>query len=225
MAKSRFKPLIALNLKTYEESSGEKGLKLCETAAEVGMLSGVRVIVCPDATLLRAAAAFGADVFAQHVDGHAAGAYTGSLSAHLLLSAGCKGSLVNHSEHRTSHEAVHAAVAALKKVELESMVCARDVRESAQLAAFHPAYVAVEPPELIGSGVSVSTARPDVVSGAAEAIRASARGVGVVCGAGVSTPSDVKKAFGLGVDGVLLASAYVKAKNPRKLLEEMCAQI
>lgn len=224
MAKTRQKRLIALNLKTYDEATGEKGLKLCEIAAEVAMLSGVRIIVCPDATLLRESVKIGAETFAQAAEGYAPGAHTGWLGAHALKSAGVTGSMINHSEHRIPHEQVKLAVDALRAADLESMVCSKDVIESAQLASFKPNFIAVEPPELIGSGISVSNAKPDIVTGAVEAVRETTKGVGLICGAGITTPEDVKKAFELGADGVLLASAFVKAKNPRKLLEEMAAQ-
>ncbi len=223
MAKS--KPFIALNLKAYAESTGAAGLKLCEIASEVALLTGVRIIVAPDATLLREASATGADVYAQAMDGFGAGAYTGSISAQQLKEAGAHGSIVNHSEHRVPADVIQSAVKGLRELGLESMVCAKDVDEAVRLAQFGPTSLAVEPPELIGSGISVSTAKPEVVSGAVQALAQAAPDVLVVCGAGVTTPADVKKAFELGVDGVLLASAYVKAKNPRKLLEEMARQV
>jgi triosephosphate isomerase len=219
------KPFIALNLKTYLESTGERGLKLCETANEISLITGVRIMVCPDATLLHEAAMQGADVYAQAIDGFGPGAFTGSINAQMLKFAGARGSLLNHSEHRVSADHIQQAVQALREVELESMVCAKDVEEAVRLAAYEPTSVAVEPPELIGSGISVSTAKPEVVSGAVQALQQAAPNVKVVCGAGISTAADVKKAIELGVDGVLLASAYVKAKDPRALLEEMARQI
>jgi len=40
----------------------------------------------------------------------------------------------------------------------------------------------------------------------------------VLCGAGVSTPEDVKKAIQLGTAGVLLASAFVKAPRAERTI-------
>jgi len=222
---AKIKPLIALNLKAYPESTGEKGLKLCETAAMVSMVSGVRILICPDATLLREAVKIGCEVFAQEVSGQEAGAHTGWTTAAQLSDAGVRGSLINHSEHRIAPSEIENAIAQLDANKLESMVCAKDAQESATLAKLKPTFVAVEPPELIGSGVSVSTAKPEVVSDTVKMIRKAAPSVGVICGAGVSNATDVKRAFELGVDGVLLASAYVKARDPKKLLEEMAGQL
>ena len=42
-----------------------------------------------------------------------------------------------------------------------------------------------------------------------------------IVGAGVSNETDVAKCAELGAQGVLLASAYVKAKDPKNLLAEM----
>lgn len=215
------KPFIALNLKSYEQSYGESGLELCKIARDVAKETGVRIIICPNQLLLRDAVKIGGEVFAQHVDGNKAGAYTGSITAKMLLGAGVSGSLVNHSEKRMNPENIKVSVEALHEAELETMVCAQDVNECAQYAAYKPTYIAIEPPELIGSGVSVSTAKPEVVTGAIAAVREVDPEVQIVCGAGVSTPQDLLKAIELGVSGVLLASAYVKAVEPRKFLREM----
>jgi triosephosphate isomerase len=222
---SKFKPLIALNLKAYEESMGEKGLRLAKIAAMVSMVSGVRIITCPDATLLKEAVKIGGEIFAQEVSPYEPGARTGWITAAQLAHAGVKGSLINHSEHRIGHKDIEQAIKQLNLHKLESIVCAKDAQEAAELASLKPTFVAMEPPELIGSGISVSKAKPEVVEDTIKLIRNQSPDVGVICGAGVSTPEDVRKAFELGVDGVLLASAYVKAKDPKKLLEEMVAQI
>lgn len=222
MANHKF---IALNLKAYEQSYGDKGIQLCKIAKEVSKKTKVRIICCPNATLLRECSKTGEEIFAQHVDGNKAGAFTGSITAKMLHGLGIKGSLINHSEKRINHENIKVAIEALKSEGLESMVCAKDLAECAQLAQFKPTYVAIEPPELIGSGISVSTAKPEVVTAAVHAIREASPDVRVVCGAGVSNAEDVKKAIELGVDGILLASAYVMAPNPAKLLEEMAKAI
>ncbi len=214
------KPLIALNLKTYPESLGKRGIRLAQIASEVSLLTGVRIIIAPQSVDLRAATEIHSDVFAQHVDAQKQGAHTGHLAAEAVADAGCKGSLVNHSEHRLSEAMIGETVARLREMGLESMLCAKDAKESAHLAKFEPTFIAVEPPELIGSGVSVSTAKPEVVSGAVGAV-AEVNATPVLCGAGVGSADDVEKALGLGASGVLLASAFVKSPDPQKLLMEM----
>ena len=218
------KPIIALNLKTYPESLGRKGMELCQAANEVSLLSGVRIIVAPQAVDLREATEVCGDVFAQHVDEQKQGAYTGTVSVESIKEAGCKGSLVNHSEHRLPEETIAKTIARLKEAGLESMLCTKDTEESVRLAKYEPTFIAVEPPELIGSGISVSTAKPEVVSGTVEAV-AKVNATPVLCGAGVSNAHDVKRAIELGAQGVLLASAFVKAPDPKKLLQEMANSI
>ena len=222
--RDEMKPLIALNLKVYNESLGPACAELCRTAAEVSLLTGVRIIVAPQAVDLREACQISDDIFAQHVDANAQGAFTGTLTVEAIKAAGCKGSLVNHSEHRLQEEQIAATIARLKEAGLESMLCTKDAEESARLAKYEPTFIAVEPPELIGSGVSVSTAKPEVVSGAVGAV-AKVNRTPVLCGAGVSNASDVKLAVELGAAGVLLASAYVKTKNPKELLLSMAESI
>jgi triosephosphate isomerase len=116
------------------------------------------------------------------------------------------------------------AVGRLRDNGLISLVCADDPNASAAVSAMGPDIVAVEPPELIGTGISVSTSRPEVVSDTVRRVRSvnPRLGVHVLCGAGVSKPEDVSRALQLGAEGVLVSSAYVKSRDPAALLREMC---
>ncbi len=85
--------------------------------------------------------------------------------------------------------------------------------------------MAVEPPELIGSGIPVSKADPEVVSGSVEAVRQVNPDVKVLCGAGISKGEDLISALELGSVGVLLASGVVKAKDPKAALYDLVSGI
>ena len=100
-------------------------------------------------------------------------------------------------------------------------MCAGDLHEVGTVAGLSPDYVAIEPPELIGGDVSVTKAKPEVVSGAVERVRNANPKVDVLCGAGVRTARDVSRAIELGTVGVLLATAVVKAKDPKKALTDL----
>jgi len=218
------KPVIALNFKTYREATGEKAVELAEIAAGVSLLTGVRIIVCVQAVDLRAVSRICNDVYGQHADWQEQGQTTGAVTPEALKDAGAKGSLVNHSERRIAHrEEIEKIIGRMKALKLETMVCAHDDEEAEKLAVLGPTFVAVEPPELIGTGRSVSTAKPEVVRNAVVRVKNANAKVIPVCGAGISNAQDVRKAVELGAEGVLLASAYVKSSNPKKLLEEMCA--
>jgi triosephosphate isomerase len=91
--------------------------------------------------------------------------------------------------------------------------------------SFQPWAVAFEPPELIGTGVSVSTAKPEVVQEFVSKMHRQAPKVLAIVGAGVSTPQDVAKCFDLGASGVLLASAFVKAADPKKFALSLIEQV
>ena len=108
-----------------------------------------------------------------------------------------------------------------RELGLEVIACADDIVEAETLAKLSPDYIAIEPPELIGGDISVTTANPEIVSGAVERIRAVNPNVGVLCGAGVKSRKDVAKALELGTVGVLLASGVVKAKDPEAALRDL----
>ncbi len=108
-----------------------------------------------------------------------------------------------------------------KSAELSTIVCANTAGVSAAVAALDPEMIAIEPPELIGSGVAVSKAKPELITRTVTRIRDVNHTVRILCGAGVSYPDDVAKAIELGTEGVLVASSIVKSKEQGRLLSEM----
>lgn len=213
--------MIVLNLKTYPKSL-EKALYFIDLVGGVVEETGVRVVVCPPVIHLKDAAQRYSEIFAQHTDSKKAGASTGSLPVEALKSIGVKGSLLNHSEKKIPYEDTKTTVTKLQEHALETLVCAATVDEIKTVASFSPNYVAIEPPELIGSGVSVSKAKPDLVQKSVKAAKEVNNKMSVLCGAGITSASDVKKAVELGSDGVLLASAFVNHKDPAKFLRSLC---
>lgn len=215
--------MIVLNLKTYPKSL-EKALYLTDVVNEVVEESSVRIIICPPTVFLKDAAERFSDVFAQYADPESPGAFTGSLPVDALKIIKVKGALLNHSEKKIKlPEKIKASVERLHQHSLESLVCAESPDEAEKITYFNPTYIAIEPPELIGSGVSVSTAKPEVVKDTVAKIKAINDKIPVLCGAGVSNAGDVKKALELGVDGVLLASAFVNSENPKEFLKTLAA--
>jgi len=214
--------MIFLNLKAYDRTF-EKALLLTDITSEVVEETGVRIVISPPAPFLREAAERFSDVFAQHVDSVSPGAFTGSIPAELLRVLKVKGSLVNHSENKIGVQKSRAAVESLHKSGLESLVCAGSVDEGCEIASFSPTYIAVEPPELIGSGISVSNAKPEIVTDSVKRIKDINPNIKVLCGAGVSNKDNVVKALELGAEGVLLASAFVKAEDSKAFLMDLAS--
>ncbi len=217
-------PKIIVNLKTYPEATGARAVTIAAAAAKVAEASGVPIAVSPQALDVRLLTDQGVPVYAQHFDRTDGGSNTGWTSLDSLIQAGVAGSLVNHSEHRVDRDHVKWSVQRLRQTGLASVVCTKDAEESGALAKLAgPDLVAVEPPELIGGDVSVTSADPEVVSAAAEAVMRHAAGVKLMCGAGVKNRDDVEAAVELGAYGILLASGVTKADDPRSVLEDLAA--
>ncbi|WP_299236120.1 triose-phosphate isomerase [Natronomonas sp.] len=205
---------VVLNLKAYPCDPVE----IATVAGEVAEETGVRIAVAPQTADIESVASTGVETWAQHVSGVGHGSHTGSTLAAAIARAGASGALLNHSERRLRLADIDAGVRAAKRAGLGTIVCANNPRQVAAASRLAPAAVAVEPPELIGTGTPVSKADPDVVT---ESVRAAAEGVPVLCGAGISTGADVAAAADLGAEGVLLASGVAKADDPRAALEAL----
>jgi triosephosphate isomerase len=214
--------LIVLNFKTYKESTGQAALALAEICQEVSMAASVEIAVAPQlADLSSISRVVKIPVYSQHVDGAGYGSFTGQVTAASLQAAGASGSLINHSERRLKLAEIEASLAACRSFGLVSIICTNSVATTRAASALEPDYVAVEPPELIGSGIPVSKADPEVVRRSVEAVKRIAPRVGVLCGAGITTGEDLRAALDLGSEGVLLASGIIKAKDQRQALEEL----
>jgi triosephosphate isomerase len=212
---------VLVNLKAYDCDP----VAVARAAADVAADSDARLAVAPQAADLAAVAETGVETWAQHVDPVAHGSHTGSTLAERAAAAGATGTLVNHSERRLRLADVDGAVRAAGRAGLETVVCANNPRQVAAATALAPDVVAVEPPELIGTGTPVSTADPDVVEGAVRAAADVAPDVPVLCGAGISDGDDVAAAADLGAEGVLLASGVAKADDPRAVLADLVSGI
>lgn len=215
-------PAIVVNFKVYPEVLGKRGWELARLCAKVAEDTGASIVIAPPLSdLAHVAHLVHIPVFGQHADTAEAGAHTGWIPLEALVEAGAAGTLLNHSERKIPHKNVAAIVPRCEKLGLEVIACADDLKEAEALARLAPDYIAIEPPELIGGDVSVTTANPEIVSGAVQRIHRVNRDVGVLCGAGVKDRKDVRKALELGTEGVLLASGVVKAKDPEKALRDL----
>jgi triosephosphate isomerase len=210
---------ILVNLKAYPCDP----VAVAEAARDVADESGVRIAVSPQAAHIERVAETGVETWAQHVSPNGHGSHTGSTLAEAVADAGAEGTLLNHSENRLKLADIDASLDAAERAGLETCVCGNNPEQIGAVAALGPDSVAVEPPELIGGDVSVSTADPDIVVDAVEAASAVDESVDVYCGAGVSTGDDVVAAQDLGATGILLASGVAKADDPRAALEDLVA--
>jgi len=212
---------VLVNLKAYDCDPEA----VATAAAGVAEASGARVAVAPQPADLPRVAATGAETWAQHVDPVDHGSHTGHVLAESVAAAGARGTLLNHSERRLRLAAIDGGLRAAERAGLSTVVCANDPRQVRAAAALGPDAVAVEPPELIGGDVSVSTADPAIVEDAVDAAAAVDPAVDVYCGAGVSAGADVAAAADLGADGVLLASAVATADDPRAVLDDLASGV
>ncbi|BAW31768.1 MAG TPA: triose-phosphate isomerase [Methanothermobacter sp.] len=219
-------PIVILNFKTYIEATGENALDLARVCEQVSDETGVNIVVAPQhMDLFRVAQNVKIPVVAQHIDPIDAGGHTGSILLECAKEAGASGTLVNHSEKRMKLADIQKVIGRVKETGLISIVCTNNVETSAAAAAMNPDFVAVEPPELIGSGIPVSKAEPEVVTETVDTVRSINPNVKVLCGAGISTGEDFKAALELGSEGVLLASGIILADNPREALLDLVSDI
>ena len=212
--------MFIINCKNYDEISGEKIIKLVKTANKISKKYGIKIAVAPPQHLLSKVTSFSIPILAQHVDDAKVGSTTGYVVPELLKKSKVRGSLINHSEHRISSKEIQQLVTRLRKLRMISVVCVKNVPEALKYAKLNPDYIAIEPPELIGSGKAVSKEKPELITRAATAVKSARNQTKLLCGAGIVSGEDVKQSMILGSKGILVASGIIKAKNWKKIIEE-----
>ncbi|MDH5815468.1 MAG: triose-phosphate isomerase [Candidatus Nezhaarchaeota archaeon] len=215
-------PLIIVNFKTYLEATGQRALELAKKSEKVANEFGVNIAVAPQAVdIARIASTVSIPVLAQHVDPYPPGAYTGSISMEAIKEAGAIGTLINHSEKRLRIDEIDEVIKRATSIGLEVIACANTPEVAASLSALRPGFIAIEPPELIGTGRAVSKAKPEVITDTIRFIKSVNQDVVVICGAGITSGDDVEAAIKLGTQGVLVASGVVKAKDQEAALRDL----
>jgi len=224
---SESKPILAVNFKAYyPHSFGNYALNIARAAISVKEeLRDVEIILAPPFTELYRVIQEVKDrdikVFAQHADPLEPGAITGYIPLEGLRELGVNGVILNHSEHKLKLSEILYLVRKARELGLETLVCADEPEIGGSVAVLRPDMIAVEPPELIGTGISVSKAKPEVITRSVSLISRVNQQVKILTGAGISTGEDVYIAIKLGTVGVLVASAIIKAKDPYSVMREM----
>ena len=212
--------MFVINCKNYEEISGDKIKKFIKIAEQVSKKYKIKIAISPPQHLIGLVANSSIPILAQHIDDSKIGSTTGYIIPELLKKSKVKGSLINHSEHRISSKEIEKLVLKLKELKMISIVCVKDVAEVKKYLKINPDFIAIEPPELIGSGKAISTEKPDLIQKAARIVNDSKNKTKLLCGAGIVSGDDVVKSIELGSKGILVASGIIKAKNWNKIISE-----
>ncbi|HII36197.1 MAG TPA: triose-phosphate isomerase [Nitrosopumilaceae archaeon] len=217
--------MFIINFKNYEEIAGTKALNLAKIVEKVSKKYKIKIAVAPPQHLLTEITRCNIPVLAQHLDIAKIGSTTGFMVPEIVKKSLVRGSLINHSEHRIPGNQISELVSRLKKLGMISVVCVKDISEVRKYVKLNPDYIAIEPPELIGTGKAVSKERPEIITRSVTAVKQAKNSTKLLCGAGIVSGEDVAKAIQLGAKGILVASGIVKAKNWANVVEEFARAI
>ena len=212
--------MFIINCKNYEEIAGEKIIKLAKIAAKISKKYKIKIAIAPPHHLIPLITKFGIIVLAQHLDDKKVGSTTGFMIPEIIKKSKIDGSIINHSEHRITESEIKNLVKRLKKLKLKTVICVKNVSEAKKYAKINPTFIAIEPPELIGTGRAISTEKPQLITNSINAVQSAKNSTKLLCGAGIVSAEDVSRAVELGSKGILVASGVIKAKNWENILSD-----
>ena len=212
--------MFIINCKNYDEVAGEKIINLAKLSERISKKYKIPIAIAPPHHLIPLITKFRIAILTQHLDDKKVGSTTGFMVPEIVKKSKIDGSIINHSEHRITEKEIKSLVKRLKKLKLKTVLCVKNVSEAKRYAKLNPTYIAIEPPELIGTGRAISTERPQLITNAVDAVRSAKNSTKLLCGAGIVSGDDVAHAKELGSKGILVASGIVKAKNWEKIIGE-----
>jgi triosephosphate isomerase len=205
---------IIANCKNYRELSGGRLFELSKAAERVTKETGVRIIIAsPASDISLLASKTKTPVYAQAIADAVVGASTGAVIANAVRNSGAAGTIINHSESRRNRYTVGKLNEEAVAVGLERCICCENLKEVRLYARLQPTYLAIEPPELIGKGKSVTSLKPTLIVDSKQVAKKAGFNGDLLCGAGITNGEDARAAKELGADGVLAASSLAKAPN------------
>jgi triosephosphate isomerase len=204
--------VIFVNFKNYRNSSGKMAAELAKLLDRKNVNLIVNAVDLKDVIKNVKYS----KVFIEYADPVEFGAFTGAVSLAVVKESNAFGVLLNHSEKRIKFEDLKKCVNLSKKYKLKTIVCCANLNEALKISRLKPDFIAIEPPELISGNISISNAKPELIKNSAKVIK------NLIVGAGIHNHNDVRKAYEYGAIGVLVSSAIVNSKNPKKKIEELC---
>ena len=149
--------MFIINCKNYDEVSGDKIVKLAKISQKISKKYKIPIAIAPPHHLIPLITKFNVIVLTQHLDDKKIGSTTGFMIPEIVKKSKINGSLINHSEHRISEKEIKNLIRRLKHLKLKTVLCVKNVSESKKYAKLNPTFIAIEPPELIGTGRAIST--------------------------------------------------------------------
>jgi triosephosphate isomerase len=195
--------------------------------------AGVDVVLCPPFVSLEAAVAEEGPIFAQNVHWADEGAFTGEVSARMLVELGVEGTLVGHSERRLyfgeTDETVRLRAEAALTAGLRVIACVGETeaereagetdavlrRQVAAVPRHELLVIAYEPVWAIGTG---KTATPELAQ-EAHALIKSLHDTRVLYGGSVKPDNAAELLSQPAVDGALVGGASLDAASFSSLCE------
>lgn len=210
------KRLVIVNFKAFKSSTGKNAINLARICEKISKQTKAQIIVAVQPADIYQVSKI-TKTIAQHIDPINYGQFTGHILPENVKENGAIGTLLNHSEKKLDFNHLKKSIKKAKELNLLTIVCAATPQEAKNISSLKPDFIAIEPPELIGSNVSVSQAKPEVITKTTRLVT----NVPILCGAGIKTKEDVQIAIKLGAKGVLVAHGITSSKNPEKTLKEL----
>jgi len=232
--------MIWVNFKLYKETFGDGALRLAEACRWVSGKTKVPIIpIVSPFDLWRIKKEIGGKVWLQHLDIYFEGPRTGWQSPLAAVALAADGVIINHAEHRLPPAQIRQLLAfcrrkswqqhwqqevgnklARRLAKLKIMVCfgtKGQARHWVRRLDPRPDWLAYEPRQLIGGQIAVTVAQAATIKFFRQLLPQDK----LVAGAGIKTAKDVRQARELGLRGVIVSSAVVAAKQPKKALLEL----
>jgi len=207
--------MLFLNLKNYEETTGEGFIKTMDALKKLNQdfpeLNQHIYTVASNIDLRLGKSLYPElNIVSQHVDNKKPGQTTGWIVAENLLNSGIEYSFLNHAEHRVLDGNIVQYIKDVQATGLKLIVCVESLEEVKIVLEAQPFAIAFENKDLIGTGRSISSERPESVIEFISLVKGKSK---AIMGAGVASAEDIEAGIRLGADGAIVSSRFCLAED------------
>jgi triosephosphate isomerase len=218
------KKLLFVNFKNYQQSFDGFPSLYQELEGIAKKYPRVKVIFTPPPLLAtKLSSLLDISVWSQHLDPLPLKRATGFSPIEGAKFVGIEGTFLNHSEKPLGEKKLQEALVIAKKAAIATMVFVSSPSKISVVKRLEPDFIAYEPPELIGAGVSrgvsVASAKKEIIPKAVK----EAGSIPLIVGAGIHEGNDIRVAIESGSAGGAVSSAIVTAPNPPDVLGDLLA--
>lgn len=211
---------LIINFKSFHLYKGSNCIKLAKEIEQISKQNSFPIAICPPIHCLSTIInEVDLPTFSQVVDPLLKGNFTAKMPIETLVDSGATGILLSDDLSMSLKDSEFILRTA-RTLKLLTVFISTNVAISAAVSKLDPHGIAFSPPDYASDGTTVASSTLDPIENHIRRIKIENSRVFPICGAGIKTSADIKKAIELGSHGIMLDDQFLQSSDREKRISE-----